>query len=391
MLAESAKRRANRIGYLRLLVFVGLLLALLWLFTAAPELRLWAALASVATAVIFAFLVSAHRRAREASARHAAASEYHTLGERRVLRQWEELPPPPSAASEAELAATHPYASDLDVLGRVSLVQLLDVTSRAPGRSTLLGWLLESAQGVAEIRERQAAARELAARDELREELGVLARMSRTVGPRTLERFVEWCELGPWLLERPALLWSGRVLTASTIIAFILQAAGVLEWPLWVVSATLGLFLILGARSGVTEAVKVAGVPSEQLRHHAAMLRLLLEAEWESPRLRRIGESLRSAGSERLGDAARELARLERIVAFAEVRHSPMLYLALQWLFVWDIHVAASLERWRRDAGVHVRAWLETLGEAESLAALGTLAHDNPGWCFPDIYDAKPT
>jgi DNA mismatch repair ATPase MutS len=149
-------------------------------------------------------------------------------------------------------------------------------------------------------------------------------------------------------------------------------------------TATLGLFLILGARAGLASAVRVAGVPSEQLRYHAAMLRLLLDARWESPRMLRLRDSLQLSGH----DAAGELARLERIVAFAEVRHSPLLHLALQWLFVWDVHVAAALERWRREAGVHVRGWLEALGEAESLAALGTLAHDNPDWCFPAITDS---
>jgi DNA mismatch repair ATPase MutS len=114
------------------------------------------------------------------------------------------------------------------------------------------------------------------------------------------------------------------------------------------------------------------------------MLRLILHSRWETPRMQRLHDSLRLSGR----DAAAELARLERIVAFAEVRHSPMLHFALQWLFVWDVHVAAALERWRRDAGVHVRGWLESLGEAESLAALGTLSHDNPDWCFPSITEA---
>ncbi|HET7623417.1 MAG TPA: hypothetical protein VFK39_16040, partial [Gemmatimonadaceae bacterium] len=325
-----------------------------------------------------------------ASARHDAAREYHAIGEHRVARDWEALPEAPSAAHEGELTGSHPYAADLDVVGRVSLIQLLDVTSRAPGRSTLLGWLLESAPSAGEIRERQAAASELASRDEVREELGVLARLSRAVGPRTLERFAEWCESPPWLLERPALLWAGRIITAATILAFLLQAAGVLTWPLWAITATVGLFLILGARAGLAESVKVAGVPSEQLRHHAAMLRLILDGRWESPRMQQLRDSLQLHGqSGQSGrDAAGELARLERIVAFAEVRHSPMLHLALQWLFVWDVHVAAALERWRRDAGVHVRGWLQSLGEAESLAALGTLSHDNPAWCFPDITES---
>lgn len=380
-LADEAERRANTIGHLRLLVFFGLLLALLWLVTAGPELRLLAGLASVVAAAAFALLVRVHRRAREASARHVAAREYHLIGQRRVAREWDALPEAPSAASESELALTHPYATDLDVVGRVSLIQLLDVTSRAPGRSTLLDWLLEGAPTAAEVRERQVAARELAARDEIREELGVLARMSRGVGPRTLERFAEWCESPPWLLERPSILWAGRIITAATVVAFLLQAAGVIGWPLWAVTATLGLLVILLARHGLSHAVKVGGVPSEQLRHHAAMLRLILHSRWESPRMQRLHDSLRLSGR----DAAAELARLERIVAFAEVRHSPMLHFALQWLFVWDVHVAAALERWRLEAGVHVRGWLESLGEVESLSALGTLAHDNPEWCFPII------
>ena len=383
-LAGEARSRANRIGYLRLLVFLALLLALLWLVTSPASVRALAGATSLLAAAAFAFLVRAHRRAREASSRHEGAHEYHALGERRILRDWSALPLPRSAANEADIAATHPYASDLDIVGRVSLIQLLDVTSRAPGRSTLLGWLLEGAPSAAEIRERQEGARELAAHDELRVELGVLARMSRAVGPRTLERFVEWCESPSWLLDRPALLWAGRIVTAVTIAALLLQIAGVIAWPLWAITATLGLFLLLAARSGVSQAVKVAGVPSEQLRHHAAMLRLLLGTEWESPRLQHIRSSLRSSD----GGAARQLARLERIVAFAEVRHSPMLHLALQWLLLWDIHVVAALEAWRRDAGVHVRGWLEALGEAESLAAFGTLAHDNPGWSFPVIAEA---
>ncbi len=394
VLADRATGRAGRIGVLRLLVFLGALLALVWLVAASVPLRPWAAASVVAAVVAFVWLVRVHRRARAASDRHVAAREYHTLGAHRVAREWAALPEPPSSASESELATGHPYAGDLDIVGRVSLIQLLDVTSRAPGRSTLLGWLLEGAASAEEIRERQAAVRELAGagRDEIREELGVLARMSRGVGPRTLERFTEWCESPSWLLDRPVVLWAGRAITAATVIAFVLQAAGVIGWPLWAVTATVGLFLILAVRGGLAHAVRVGGVPSEQLRHHAAMLRLIAGASWESPRLRRLAESLGGSGGAGRGtggrgghDAAAELARLERIVAFAEVRHSPMLYLALQWLFVWDVHVVAALERWRVESGVHVRGWLASLGEAESLAALGTLAHDNPAWSFPAI------
>jgi ABC-type multidrug transport system fused ATPase/permease subunit len=397
-LAERAGKRASQIGYLRLLVFVALLLALLWLVTTPAPNRLLAAVASLAAIGVFAALVRSHERARTARWRHESARDYHELGARRVLRDWDALPPapPPSRSGEPDVSPAHPYAMDLDIVGRASLIQLLDVTSRAPGRTTLLGWLLQRAPSATEIRERQEAARELAARDRERVELGVLARMSVGVSPRTLERFVEWCETPGWLVERKgaALLWTARLLTLATIVGLLLQIGSVITRPLWALTASLGIFLLVAARSSVSRAVRLAEVPSATLRHHAAMFRLLRDAKWESARLRRIRSSLSLEPGGRAGeggdaDAARQFARLERIMAFAEVRHSSMLHLLLQWLFVWDIHVAASLEAWRRDAGVHVRQWLASLGEAESLAALGTLSHDNPGWTFPVITEGE--
>ena len=391
-LAERAGKRASQIGYLRLLVFVALLLALLWLVTTPAHNRLLAAVASLAAIGVFTMLVRAHGRARTARWRHESARDYHELGARRVLRDWDALPPAPSPSrsGEPDVSPAHPYATDLDIVGHASLIQLLDVTSRAPGRNTLLGWLLERAPSAAEIRERQEAARELAARDREREELGILARMSAGVGPRTLERFVEWCETPAWLVERKGatLLWTARLLTLATTVGLLLQIGGVITRPLWALTASLGIFLLVAARSSVSRAVRLAEVPSATLRHHAAMFQLMRNTEWESARLRHIRSSLESGGrdgGEGDADAARQFARLERIVAFAEVRHSSMLHLLLQWLFVWDIHVAAALEVWRRDAGVHVRHWLASLGEAESLAALGTLSHDNPSWTFPVI------
>ena len=55
---------------------------------------------------------------------------------------------------------------------------------------------------------------------------------------------------------------------------------------------------------------------------------------------------------------------------------------------LWSFHVLWLLEGWQRTAGAHVRAWLEALGEAESLAALAALRFDQPTWTFPDLRDA---
>jgi DNA mismatch repair ATPase MutS len=62
-----------------------------------------------------------------------------------------------------------------------------------------------------------------------------------------------------------------------------------------------------------------------------------------------------------------------------------MAHALLQALLLWDVHVLAGLEGWRRSFGDHVRGWLEALGRFEALAALAALRADHPEWSFPVI------
>ena len=81
------------------------------------------------------------------------------------------------------------------------------------------------------------------------------------------------------------------------------------------------------------------------------------------------------------------LRTLEQGVALADFRLSTWLYLPVQTLTLWDLHVWWGLERWRRRHGRHVRGWLEAIGRVEALAALASLAHDHPQWAFPTLHD----
>ncbi|MDX1999184.1 MAG: hypothetical protein SF066_15815 [Thermoanaerobaculia bacterium] len=57
----------------------------------------------------------------------------------------------------------------------------------------------------------------------------------------------------------------------------------------------------------------------------------------------------------------------------------------LQVFLLWDFHVVAGLEAWRRRYGRQVRSWLAELGELETLAAFAELAHAHPDWAFPTV------
>ncbi|MGH7649868.1 MAG: hypothetical protein ACREND_17285, partial [Gemmatimonadaceae bacterium] len=226
--AAAVSAAGRRIGRYRLLAFALFSLAIVWAVIATPMLSLWWP-AVVLSLGAFIALVAMHRRNRAAFAALDHRRIYHERAVHRIAREWSALPVPRMAVDLAD----HPYASDLGITGAASVLQLVDVASSAPGRPTLLDWLLGPPSPAATIDARQRAVRELAARDDVRVELGVLAIGVGELRPQTLERFYEWCDAEGSLADRRGVVWSARALTVSIVATSLLQAIGVLAHPYW--------------------------------------------------------------------------------------------------------------------------------------------------------------
>ena len=113
---------------------------------------------------------------------------------------------------------------------------------------------------------------------------------------------------------------------------------------------------------------------------YADMFGLLGSRHFEAPALRHLQEQLSAHGL----SADVQMRRLGRLMPLADIR-GVMFFFVVEIATLWSFHVLWLLERWKREAGSHARAWLEALGEAESLIALGTLSFDQPGWALPEL------
>ena len=89
----------------------------------------------------------------------------------RIDRRWGDLPMP----WVPDVPADHPYAGDLDIVGRASLFQLLDTTATRMGRESLAAWLLAPADPTVATA-RQGAVAELAPLLDLRQEIELRGR-----------------------------------------------------------------------------------------------------------------------------------------------------------------------------------------------------------------------
>ena len=372
---DRVNARWNGVANLRLLTFVAALIAGgVGLWQGMPLLT-WA---GGALLVGFVALVKYHNILDVVRLRAAELWAINAEAAPRLARDWPALPVRHAVRADP----THPYAADLDLLGPASLFLLLDAGSTPMGEATLSRWLLAPAPP-ASVRARQAAVAELAPLLDLRDDLALQARLSgsKRADPAP---FLAWAESAPWLAERRGLYWAACASVALLWIFMLASLTGVLPYPIWLlfVASNLGFQALLGGRA--RQVLEEVDAREGALRQYAESLRLLSAAPFQAAALRDLQSDLTAHGH----SAHYHVMRVYRLARRAFPQDS-MLYLPVQLLMLWDVHVLAALEGWQQAAGRRVRAWLATLGEAEALAGLARLAYDNPGWTFP-VLDPAP-
>jgi hypothetical protein len=371
-------RQSKRLSYTRLVVFLGAAAALLSMFPGPVSHGTIRIAAAMAGFIAFGVLVYWHSQVEGRERWFDTLAQVNLQGAARVSRAWNDLPPPGVQGPGAE----HPFAGDLDLFGHASLFQLLGWAGTAPGRDTLARWITEpAAAGV--IRQRQAAVAELASMRRLREELAALGRLA-TPEQSSLDGLLEWADHGPWFSKGRWVQASIVVLPAALLGLLAGHVAGAIDRAWWVfpLAGFIGMLAAFGKRTAVTFTRVFSR--AEALERHSELFRRLGDARFASPLLVALQAELAASGT----TAALEITRLARIGQYADLRRVAILHPLILLATLWDFHVLVALERWQERAGPNLRRWYAALGAFDALAALASLAHDNPSWTFPEIVES---
>ncbi|MEO7912586.1 MAG: MutS family DNA mismatch repair protein [Roseiflexaceae bacterium] len=410
---DAYAQRSSRNANLSLVLIAGALACLGgWLWRGTPALLWLAGLLGAGFVVSFIH----HGRVDKTLRRYTKLYAINAEGLLRLLRDWDALPlrqPPEirsarkarsgfgqlfapfiAAAAMSEAEPANPtselpsYAADLDLLGHASLQHLLNTPSTSVGQQRLRDWLLTpAAHPIA--RQRQPAVAELAPLNDLRDEFALRGRLMGAAQERAFERpyegFLRWAEAAPWLAERDWLLWLARILPLVTLGLYLMQRLGLARYPLWLIGIAVGV--IVTATIGRAVDAEIDAVAERQMvfATYAELFKLIGDQLFSAPALQQLQREL-SAENVR---ADQQMARLGRLMALADLR-GWMFFYPIQLATLWNVHVLWLLERWQCAAGARARSWLAALGDFEALAALATLAHDNPSWIFPELVE-EPT
>ena len=321
----------------------------------------------------FIALVLYHSSVRRKRVSADRAADYYRHGIARLEDRWIGL----GERGERFGATGHIYAADLDLFGAGSLFELLSVARTRMGEDTLAHWLLSPA-APAEIRDRQASVVDLRERLDLREEMAVLGEDSRVgVNPQSL---LTWAESANQLSQ----FW----LLGVALLLPALAVAAALVWHYKGFATPFVLVVLVEA--GVAYLVKRAlsdaiyGTESafRDLKLFSALLIRIESHEFAAPALKELGRRL----SSHTLPASATLARLARVIDFADARNNPILRL-LDVPLLYSLHVALAAERWRGTHGKVIRQWVDALGEFEALSSLAAYSYEHPADPFPEFID----
>jgi len=357
----------ERIGNVRLIVGV------LALAAAGAVLfeRAFAPLWLLVPVAAFVALVLYHSNVRRARVNAERAATFYRHGIARIEDRWIGL----GQRGERFAALEHIYAADLDLFGRGSLFELLSVARTRMGEDTLAGWLLSPASPSV-IRDRHASVTDLRERLDLREEMALLGQEAEVgVNPESL---LAWAE-APNRLSQGVLLGLGLALPALAVaMAFVWHFTG-LASPLLLV-VLLEAAVAYGVRRSLHEAIYGTETAFRDLKLFAALLIRVERNPFTAPPLQ---ELVRGLSSHTLS-ASRTIARLARVIDFADARNNPILRL-LDVPLLYSMHVALAAERWRHAHGKVIRQWVQALGEFEALASLAGYSYEHPADPFPQL------
>ncbi len=360
---------AERISSIRIVLAIAGIAAIWWSAQSPTSLRY----AWLVPLTLFVAAVIYHSRVRRARARTDRAAAHYRLGLARIEDRWSGLGRPGSELEDAQ----HMYAADLDLFGHGNLFELLSSARTRMGERTLAAWLLSSAP-TSMVLQRQQSIAELRNRLDFREDLSVIGETAEVgVHPEELSRWAtspnqfteRW--ILPAALLLPVLLVAALVFWNLTTIASPLVAILLLE---------LGVVRLLGKRLG--ELLGSTERAFDKLKLLADLTARLTREPLNAPLSKQLMQRLSSAGV----PASRAIARLATTVQFIESRRNVFVQI-LNLPLLYSVHAALAAERWRRDHGSAVAAWLDAIGELEALISLSAYSHEHPDDPFPELVD----
>jgi hypothetical protein len=271
----------------------------------------------------------------------------------------------------------HPYAADLDLFGKASLFQWINRCFTEGGRYLFAKNLLEPLP-VEEVHLRHEAVKELKEDVDWRQQWQAYA-VQTPVTKETEAKIFRWLqEKDVHFIDRR---WKTGVLLYTVVALGSLLACifGLLPVSLfstlYLVYLASSLFL---SRNTLRPYILLSGIVKE-IGVLSQLTRWFDQKTFDSPLFSGLQQNLRNERK----TAAEEIGRLKVTLDRFDMRLGIAGFLFFNPFLLWDVRQMIALNGWRKRNKEQLPKWFHTIAQVDVIQTLSTLHFNQPGWCFP--------
>lgn len=275
----------------------------------------------------------------------------------------------------------HPYTSDLDIFGPLSLYDYINRCKTTKGRD-LLAAHLNTASERDVIIARQEAIKELSGHIE--DTFHFRARLQKHQPAQLAGVEVKLSEDLPVQLKFTESRMIRGYVAVAPFLLFGLLAAGALWggawWNVFGLTALFNAAFIFFNLKHIQPVYYGFSGSAELLQSYAGSIAWTEKITWNSAYIK----SFFSTGtySKPVSEEIRELAAI--IQAF-DARLNMLVGMFLNLFFLWDLRCCIRLDKWYKGSSTHILKGLERISQFEELISFATLHYNEPAWTFPLI------
>lgn len=306
----------------------------------------------------------------------------------------------------------HNYTYDLDIFGKNSLFQMINMTTTYSGRHKLAEMLLNPLENKQDILERQEAINEFSKKMLFRNRMISYALISNKnlkliddeksdEGKKTnssfrkknvtlLDTMNSLKDIYSWTKQENKLYSSFgfRLLITGlptlTFALLVLSIFGIVPAYLPIVGFAIQ-FLMLAYKSNYrSRDFEIVEKYTNTLKVYSGILKQFESQSFESNYISKLKNILKGNSDEPAWKQIQNLSKLWELIA----NRYNLFHAIVNLATLWDYHCLVSLEKWKMNSGKHVEEWFDVIGEVEALSSMSILKHDNPEFIMPEIADS---
>lgn len=275
---------------------------------------------------------------------------------------------------------------DLDILGKNSLYQWINIATSSRGKKILIDKLTRKQFDKKRIEKEQKAVQELYGLEKFVIDYEIAGNQiaKQAVTESVLEKFItmvsdktSYPSIGFFKYLIPIVTIASGILAIFQIaLQVTVVIVAIMIFGQWI-SAILMLYKN-------NEVFKQIVYLSDSFQSYQKRCALIEREDFTDSYLCDLQNKLKQ--DKKASEAMKELASISDAI---KQRGNLIAFIICNGILLWDVHCRERYNAWIMKYGMQLEVWLDTLGEFEALISLQTIMHTNHNICFPVITEDK--